>query len=183
MDSNGISTVVVEEENEVLFENTHVRDGKFLKEFYAFSFFKRPILIVIYVIMALSATVNVISFIMGTRESLMWAIGPLLWFLLVVFLYKRNVSVGLKRQMEDGNGKLIVYTIKVLEDRILYKTSLGTEMTFELPRIKRVNATKSYLLLQTFAYQMIPVQKDCFTKGSCEDFCEFLRSKGYKVKG
>ncbi|MBE6628900.1 MAG: YcxB family protein [Ruminococcaceae bacterium] len=183
MDNNGISTFAVEEEAEVLFENIHVRDGKFFKEFYSFTFFKRPLLIALYVSMVLSVITNVVSFIMGTRERLVWTIGPILWFLLIFFIYKRNVSVGLKRQMEDGNGKLIVYTVKVLEDRILYKTSLGTEMTFELQKIKRVNCTKSYLLLQTFAYQMIPVQKDCFTKGSYEDFCEFLRAKGYKVKG
>ena len=34
-------------QNEVLFENTHVRDKAFWKEFYTYAFLKRPIFILV----------------------------------------------------------------------------------------------------------------------------------------
>ena len=181
MDHN-VMDAVPEKDGDVLFENVHVRDRKFFKEFYTFFFFKRPILIALYMIMALSITVNLISFFLGEKDSLLWTITPILWFLLVLFLWWRNIKVATARQKESGNGEWIVYTIKILEDRILYETSLGTTMEFGMGKIKRISRTKSYLLLRTSASQIIPIQKDAFEQGTYEDFCEFLRSKGYKVK-
>ena len=181
MDTNDYMNV--REEEGVLFENTHLRDRKFFKAFYTFYFFKRPILTALYIVMALSVAVNLISFFLGEKDSLQWTIAPILWFLLVLFLWWRNIKVATARQKESGNGEVIVYTIKIFEDRILYKTSLGTTMIFEIAGIKRIDCTKSYLLLRTTAYQIIPIEKDCFTKGTYEEFCDFLRTKGYKVKG
>ena len=181
MDHN-VMDAVPEKDGDVLFENVHIRDRKFFKEFYTFFFFKRPFFVVCYILMALSIVVNIISFFFGEKDSLLNVIFPVLWFLLALFLWWWNVRAATAQQKESGNGEWIVYTIKILEDRILYETSLGTTMEFGMGKIKRISRTKSYLLLRTSASQMIPIQKDAFEQGTYEDFCEFLRSKGYKVK-
>ena len=183
MDNNVMTDYIPAEENEVLFENTHVRDRDFFKEFYFFAFFKRPLMIAVYVLMAIYFVASILLIVFWDQSEWFGIIVPTVYLLWNFLFYKLSVKNATRRQEENENDGQIVYTTRIAGDRLRCQTSHGADFGLELTKIKRVVCTKNYLLLHTQANQMYPFLKNAFTKGTYEDFCEFLRAKGYKVKG
>lgn len=167
--------------DEVLFESAHVRDKSFWREFYGFSLFKRPFNVVISVFMALYFVGFLFLWIFGGDFSGALII-PIIWVALVAFLYFKNVKISLAREEEISNDTPTVYTIRITNSGMTYTSSLGTKHETDLSKIKKVWITKHYLMLQTPSKLCFTVKKDGFTVGTYEEFCAFLRAKGFKVK-
>ncbi|MBE6554435.1 MAG: YcxB family protein [Ruminococcaceae bacterium] len=184
MNTYGSFDYVPEQEcrDDVLFENTHSRDKQFFSEFYTYSYFTRRPMIILYSLMALYLVVTLVDlFLTGDCFwGTLWLLP--LFLLFVLFMRALSVNASVKRELENGNGTPILYTIQFTDRKICLQTSLGTKMEIDLSMIRSVAQAKSYLLLQTAAKQVYPVKKDAFVKGSYEEFCVFLRSKNFKVK-
>ena len=168
-------------QHEVLFENTHVRDKAFWKEFYTYYFSKSPIFIIIYISMVLSFISGVVSFLDG-NYALFRLIFPPLYLLFVVFIVVYSARLANKRETENGNGNPIVYTTEITSNTVRLQSTLGTNHEITFATVKRVVHTKHYLMLRTPTAQLYPIKKNGFTKGTYEDLCAHLRAKGFKVK-
>ena len=169
-------------QNEVLFENTHVRDKAFWKEFYTYAFLKRPIFILIYIACGISLAANILSIFTSSDHSPFGLVFPIVYGLFVWWVVARSIKMANKRENENGGGNPIVYTTEITNDTVHLQTTLGTNYEVALSTVKRVAQTKNYLMLRTPTAQFYPIKKDGFTKGTYEDFCAHLRAKGFKVK-
>lgn len=98
-----------------------------------------------------------------------------------IWSYHRTVNISLAREKEIFAGGEIIYTVSVCEDKVIQKTTLGSEFAVDLSNIKKVYKTKNYIVLQSAAKQLYILKKDSFTVGDCESFMAFLRGKGYKI--
>ena len=81
MDNNVMTDYIPAEENEVLFENTHVRDRNFFKEFYSFAFFKRPLMIAVYVLMAIYFFASILLIVFWDQSEWFGIIVPTVYLL------------------------------------------------------------------------------------------------------
>ena len=172
-----------EQESEaVLFENTHMRDKSFWREFLTYSNFKRPPSVACYTIMAFVFIYSLIQTLTSDETFLFGLVFPPLFCLLMLVFTLTGIKTALKREQENGNGAQITYLTRISDAKICLETSLGTNYEIAFTTVKRVVQTKNYLMLQTPTKQCYPLKKDGFTKGSYEELCAFLRAKGYKVK-
>lgn len=169
-------------QNEVLFENTHVRDKAFWKEFYTYAFLKRPTFILVYIAVGISFASTLLSIFTDRTPSLFGLIFPPLYLLFIVFIAVYSAKLANKRETENGNGNPIVYTTEITSDTVRLQSSLGTNHEITLATVKRIVQTKHYLMLRTPTAQLYPIKKDGFTKGTYKDLCAHLRAKGFKVK-
>ncbi|MBQ9807033.1 MAG: YcxB family protein [Clostridia bacterium] len=180
---NAQETAVDQEvrESEPLFENTHIRDKRFFQEFYKRALLT-PLHIVIYILIGLAFLSGVFAYIFEQR--LLWAslIAPICYYAIVIAVYFSNVRIWSKRQTELSPDQPIVYTTQFFEDHMIVKISSGASHEVNYAVAPKLAATKNYVFLITKARQSFPIKKDGFTKGTYEDFCDFLRAKGYKVK-
>lgn len=168
-------------ESEPLFENTHIRDKQFFKEFC-----KKPLVsplhITIYVLIGIVFLGSLCAFLFNNVFLWESLVAPICYFAFVIAIYFFNVHTWSKRQTELSPDQPIVYTTQFFEDHMIVKISSGAFHKVDYAVAPKLAATKNYVFLITKARQSFPIKKDGFTKGTYAEFCDFLKTKGYKVK-
>ena len=86
-----------------------------------------------------------------------------------------------KRDSEFHGKEISIETI-VTNEYIQNTASTGAVNKLEYDKIKNVAQTKNLILLRSKANLIYIFRKDTFAKGNKEDFADFLRSKGIKIK-
>lgn len=176
------------ENKEILFENRHVRDKDTLKEMYSYECFKKPAKIVIFALLAffvmLYVGVSIWEYVYyGIWLMENWIFVPYLIIPILEFLrYKVSVKTTLKRDLEMC-GKEFEAQFKVTSDSIIGEGMNGgvTETGFD--KIKSAAQTKNLIVLRSKANLLFVFCKDGFSIGTKEDFVQFLKNKGIKVRG
>ncbi len=167
---------------DVLFENKYTRDKQWAKNFYGYIFFRRPLMMFLYISYATGLVANIIMMIIsGEFELHSGAVIMLFCFFIIIVRYCQCVNLEMKRCMEMY-GKPVDVVICVTEDKITTKTSTGSEVDMLFENVKKVINTKNYIYLQTQTKLLLCLKKDSFTLGSSDAFKEFLKSKGFRVK-
>ncbi len=166
---------------DVLFENSHIRDKEGTKDVYGYICFRRPIIIVFYVIFALHILANIYNAIAIDIYYGYYIFFPVIWVALVVFLYNKRVNTTIKRDLEL-HGKAIEFTLRVTEDMIKLSQSTGSEFQINYRDIKKVVQTRKYIYLWSKTNMLYPFKKDAFTVGNADEFLLFLKNKGMKLK-
>ncbi len=174
----------VPEERVPLFENRHLRDQAFFKDFFRATLLKRKSMLVMLAIVLLSSVVNLFSWILtSSAPALIFAVAfPILAAFVYLYPYIKSVRVMTEREAELRSGDPKPYITQCFKEEIRFLTPHGGDATVEYAKIKRVKATGNYLLLGTATRQYFPIKKTGFTTGTYEDFCAFLRAKGYSFK-
>ncbi len=167
-----------------LFENRHVRDEAFFKDFFRATLLKRKVMLVMWSIVLFSSAVNLLSWILNSSTpALIFAVAfPLLAAFVYLYPYTKSVRVMTAREAELVSGELKPYITQCFEEEIRFLTPHGGDATVEYAKIKRVKVSRDYLLLGTATRQYFPIKKDGFTVGTYEAFCAFLRAKGYSFQ-
>ena len=166
---------------DVLFENRYIKDKEGTKDVYSYIYFRRPIIIVFYVIFALHILANIYNAIAIDIYYGYYIFFPVIWVALVVFLYNKRVNTTIKRDLEL-HGKAIEFTLRVTEDMIKLSQSTGSEFQINYRDIKKVVQTRKYIYLWSKTNMLYPFKKDAFTVGNTDDFLLFLKNKGMKIK-
>ena len=104
---------------------------------------------------------------------------PAFWMFAVFFVYFRNVSLVLKRDIEL-HGKPIEVTVSVTDKSIVMTQTTGSEYTLNFSDVKKTICTKKYICLWSKTNMLYPIKKDGFTTGNYEEFVSFLKNKGIK---
>ena len=145
----------------ILFENSYIRNKDLAKEMYGYIFFRRNYLFVAYIVLLISFIINLILLI--TTRSTNWFVFIFVPFFLLlrIFTYFQSIKLMVKRDNEVNGGGV---------------------NKLEYNKFKKCNQTKNLILLQSDAKLIYVFRKDGFSVGSCDEFFDFLRNKGIKVK-
>jgi hypothetical protein len=76
---------------EILFENSHVRNKELAKEVYGYYYFKRKIMVALYIILTLSFVGNLLIWIFEGMFGVALILVPV-YFLFVIYLYFNSKS-------------------------------------------------------------------------------------------
>jgi len=95
---------------DILFENRYERTKDFHKEICSYSFFKRPLMIAVYIVLALIFILCILSLVFTGIYPFDNTAGFYLPFLAIVMVviivrYVRAVEISHKRDLEINNGK------------------------------------------------------------------------------
>lgn len=165
---------------EILFENSHIREKQLFKETGFYTFFRRPFAMVLNIIAILCVIVNIPLLILKEDRAFhiyMIFVGVLI-ILCGILGYHKYVKTWYAREVEPrATNGTTTYTIEVYENKLVHFSTLGTRQELELSLIKKVVKTKSYILLQSNANLLYVFDKNGFTKGTLEEFLDFLREK------
>lgn len=166
---------------EVLFKNRYVSNKEVVKEIYRYYNFQRKRIIAFDILFALSFLVNIILLICG--QAFNWSsiiIAPLFFFF-QFYVFFRQVNIIAKRDKEICEKEIEV-EMTATEEFIQTASSTGSVYKLEYSNIRSVVQTKNLILLFSKANLVYIFKKNGFTEGTKEEFIEFLRSKGIKVK-
>lgn len=171
--------------DEIRFVNSFVRDKSTAKEIYGWWYYKRPLFVAFYIIMAL----YLLSFILGFTFAPGEMLGDIPVFAFIIFgififnlSYFSQVRAMVKRDAEMSGGRELLSTVTVSDSEAVV-TSFDSRTAISLEKMRYAFATKNYIVLVTKARLMMILKKDAFTVGDTDGFISFLQSKGIKVKG
>lgn len=171
--------------DDIRFENSFTRDKNTAKEIYGWWYYKRPLFVAFYIIMAL----YLVSFILGFTFAPGEMLGDLPVFAFIIFAiflfnlsYFSQVRAMVKRDAEMSGGRELLSTVTVSDSEAVV-TSFDSRTAIAFENLKYAFATKNYIILVTKARLMVILKKDSFTKGDTDSFISFLQGKGIKVKG
>lgn len=171
--------------DEIRFVNSFTRDKSTAKEIYGWWYYKRPVFVAFYIIMAIYLFSFILGFILSPGEML--GDLPVLFFILFgIFIfnlsYFSQVRAMVKRDAEMSGGRELLSTVTVSDSEAVV-ISFESRTAISLENMRYAFTTKNYIVLVTKARLMMILKKDSFTQGDTEGFISFLQSKGIKVKG
>ncbi len=170
---------------EIRFKNKYIRDKSTAKNIYGYWFFKRPIIIVVYVLIFLNALSCTLGFVFDP-EGASELVAPFAFLVfscaLIITSYFSQIKTMVKRDEEMAGGRELICETRVTDSEITTE-SLGNESTLGLEGIRYAFVTSEYIILVTKAKRMFIFKKDGFTVGDSESFIAFLRENSIKVKG
>ena len=170
---------------ELRFENEFVRDESTAKEIYGYWYFKKPLMIAVYVALGfyfLSCILGLILDFESTKES-MPILAMIVFFAVFIFIsYRSQVRAMIQRDKEMSGGEPLCCKISV-SDEVMTLTALESSSPISLGNLKSAFMTENYIVVLTKARLMFIFKKDSFTLGDTESFVAFLKEKDVKVKG
>ncbi len=166
---------------EILFENKCVRNEEWAKDINKYIYFRRPIMIVLFALFALYLALGIYNLVAFSDFIWYLILFPVFWILFVIYLYKKNQRILLKRDLEL-HGEPIEAVVTVTDEMIIYKQSTGSEFRLKYSDVKKAVHTSKYIYLWSKTNMLYSLKSDSFTVGNAEDFTAFLKSKSLKVK-
>ena len=166
---------------EIRFENNYERTPAVMKEIYRFLFFKRPVNIVLYILLGGIVAWNVVSTLLSGDYRFTACVYVLIFLVMQFVMYRNAVRNAISRdKAQFGVEGLSVHT-QVSEEGIRCTYGERVAKPIELCNIKKVIKTKNLILLHTNTRLLLIFRKDNFTVGTQEEFLEYLRSNGLKA--
>ena len=168
---------------EILFEVYGVTTDATLRELLFHLHFKQPWRIVLFVMIAIHALLLIFQFTVLKiySESLMISAALVLSYVVYVILGYRAALKNVLRREQELNPERYPTRITVTERKLKLEQN-ENEQQYDLKLIKKVIATKSAICLGTYSSLFIILDRSDFVKGTCEEFCDFLRTQGFKIK-
>ena len=167
---------------EILFTNTYVRNKKLAQEIYRYFCFRRRLIIVCYVLMAITFLLNLILLAFGESPEPFTIIFPVVFIILMILSYFSQVNAMIKRDLEVHGQEISVKTI-VTDAYIENTASTGSVNQIEYNKIRYAVQTRNLILLRSKANLIYIFRKDTFEVGTKEEFITFLKGKGIPIRG
>ena len=98
-----------------------------------------------------------------------------------VILYFKNVRRRYRQELELHSGLPIETGLILTDEGIEFSNANEEVFRIGYSNIKKTRKTKNYYVFVTEAKQIYCFKKDGFITGSLEEFCSFLKGKGFKV--
>lgn len=166
-----------------MFENSYICTKKFYKEYYRGIYFKKPIMIILNIILIISFVINMLSIIFPQLSSIDNYIiqtsiaSALIIICIEIYAYNKNVYLSYNKDLERNKGNAIEIKMVITEDSIDIINDIGRNTNIEFKNIEKVIKTKNYYILVSKAKLGISVKKDSFVKGTLKEFEELLKQK------
>lgn len=165
---------------ETLFENRYTRDRSVFEEFFGYSYFKTPYAIVCYAVLAICLVLSLTFFTANPYYVAIVALWDIVFFGTRVFFYNSQVNAALKQDREM-HGPNVDVEIVVTEEGIRTGFPDSNSAMLEFKNVSKVIKTKNLILVRSKAGIVHLFPKDSFTKGTAEEFLEYLKSRGIKA--
>ena len=166
---------------EILFKNTFTKTEEWIKECNKYSFFRRPMFVIIHLLSILTLCYAIYKLLFLHTVDIPLLFIPVWWFIVFILLYYKTNSVAIKRNAElQGENTEVVS--EVTQDSIKQSHSNGSQIVIYYDTIKRGYLTKNYILLHSKANILYTFKKDGFSIGDEEGFLTFLRNQGIIIK-
>ena len=166
---------------EILFKNTFTKTEEWIKECNKYSFFRRPMFVIIHLLSILTLCYAIYKLLFLHTVDIPLLFIPVWWFIVFILLYYKTNSVAIKRNAElQGENTEVVS--EVTQDSIKQSHSNGSQFVIYYDTIKRGYLTKNYILLHSKANILYTFKKDGFSIGDEEGFLTFLRNQGIVIK-
>lgn len=168
---------------EVYFENQFICSKNYYKEYYKYSYFKKPIIIILNIILSICFVTNLLCIIFpklsktDSYTAQLYIANVLLILCIEIYIYVKNVNLAYNRDLERNKGKATQIKLLVTKDNIKISSNLNNDTNIEFKNIEKVIKTKNYYILVTKAKLGIAFKKDSFVKGTEKEFEEFLKQK------
>lgn len=168
---------------QTIFENQFICTKEYYNEYYKYICFKKPIMIIINIILSINFIVSISSIIFpqlnmleaNTAETNIASVLIILCLQLYVFF--RNKNLAYNRALERNKGNPMEVKILITEKDIDIFTNSKKDMNIEFANIEKTIETKNYYTLVSKAKLAIVLKKDGFIKGTTNEFKKFLKQK------
>ena len=177
-------------EADVRFENVCVRTERTYRELYQYVLFKAPRQIVATVIMAVLTCVVIGVIVVGIVGGK--SVPILLWGLLAILLmyvpffklmpYRSYVRFAVARDAELLGGQEARLRLCATDSQIDIFAPSDEYTLVKYSTLKLAKQTRGYLLLIAYDNVIYTVDRNGFTVGTYEAFCDFLREKGIQIR-
>lgn len=169
---------------ETKFEASYLRDEKFTKEFFYYYSYKRPVGILLTVFCILALVSGIVGIVIS--KEYFNIITVMLSIYILVFRAVRinkSIKITIQRDKESNHGNLLSVQNLVTENSITVKSSLNNDgVEYSLSDITKAYRSKNYIYLVSKAKLTFAFDINNFSKGTPEEFVEFIRQKGIKIK-
>ena len=168
---------------QTIFENQFICTKEYYNEYYKYICFKKPIMIIINIILSINFIVSISSIIFpqlnmleaNTAEANIASVLIILCLQLYVFF--RNKNLAYNRALERNKGNPMEVKILITEKDIDIFTNSKKDMNIEFANIEKKIETKNYYTLFSKAKLAIVLKKDGLIKGTTNEFKKFLKQK------
>ncbi|MBQ6570711.1 MAG: YcxB family protein [Clostridia bacterium] len=161
------------------FKNEYTRDLDMIKEMLTWSNFKRPVRIVVIILLAYTSILSLVGFILNPSDFvyLIFFGSVILLVLLFFFSYKKMVKITAARDKEVNGGKEIEITVSLYDDKMELEGSSGGSNELAYSSLKKVYTTKNLIIAFSKTNIMYTLKKDGFTVGTADECIAFLNGK------
>lgn len=167
----------------LLFVNEYSRNKDTLKENYKYWYFRRPIAVLLYAVVAFNLLLQMYYWL---NEYYVEPINGLLSiFIAIAFasLYFIQVNSTMKKDKQLCHGNELKVCISVTNDR-LYPGETDSDFYLDIVNVRYAFETKNYItLVMKSTRMMLILHKDGFTTGDLDGFRAFLKDKKIKIRG
>lgn len=164
------------------FENHYERTPAVIKELFCAIYFKRIGTLIIYLVLGAVAVVSVVKGIRYGQFQISGCAGIIVFALMQLVMYNNSVKNAIARdRVKFGNEPLKVHTV-VSDEGIQCTYGEKTVDPIPVSEIKKVFTTKNLIMLHTKSRLVMIFHKDNFTVGTQDEFLDYLRENGLKVK-
>ena len=166
---------------EILFKNTFVKTEDWIKECNRFSFFRRPIFVVLHLLSFSALCWGIYKLLFLHKIDILFLFIPIWWFFVVLILYFKTNKITIKRNKEIYGDNAEVVS-EITEDSIKQVHSNGTQYQIYYDTIKKGYITQNYILLHSKANILYTFKRDGFSIGNEVEFLTFLSNKGIRIR-
>ena len=167
----------------LVFENQLIYGKNCYKEYYKYICFKRPISIIINIILFICFFISILSIVFPELHLLEVSnardiiVIDVILLCAELYIYIKTMNNVYNEQLEKSKRKLLEVKISVTKENINISTNVGKSIDIEFIDIEKAIETKNYYFLISRAKTWIAFKKDSFTKGTVKEFEEFLKQK------
>ena len=166
-----------------MFVNEYSRTKDTMKEIYGYWYFRRPLSVALYSIVALNLVMRLIFLLTDGYIDPLNTFRILFIAALYSSLYFIQVHSASKKDSQLVHGEDLHACIIVASDRF-YPSPSDERVYIELSSVNYAFLTKNYVVLVMKTTRLMLIfHKDSFTLGTSDGFIAFLKEKGIKVKG
>lgn len=168
---------------EMLFENRYSRSKEFYREYLAYSYFLRPVFLILWTVFTLILILDVLSLPFPgilpylSPSGIYIAVYTIISIFMIV-RYFRAVDISYKRDLEINNGNPIGIMMIVTADEIeacFADSETGNHFSYQ--SVRRVKKTRNYYVLLTEAKHSIVFRRDGFVTGTPDEFLSFIKNR------
>ncbi|MCL2046135.1 MAG: YcxB family protein [Oscillospiraceae bacterium] len=169
--------------SESIFETHCVHTKEFIAELFIWTHFKGPSSVYTHLLwlifLSFGLYINIYRDNVKQYQKVMLIMLPFLFLLFVFLRITRFTKSNYNHSLKINQGVPIEVRLIITEEIIFNAEYLNTERKIELPisRIMRIRKSKNLIILGTKTEQIIILTKDGFTKGTLDEFLDFITAK------
>ena len=140
---------------DILFENQYERTKNFHKELFSYSFFKRPLMMAVYIVLSLIIILCILSLLFSgvfpfDNTARIYLPFLVIVVILMVIRYVRTVEINYKRDLELNNGEPVEIKMILTNDGIeICRLNSESINHISYQSIRKIISTHNYYILLT----------------------------------